>query len=160
MQSTYEGFSYSKSSFVPRFYIVFPDYPPIKIWLNLDRCTYSVLVCIYIHFLIGFVPFFVILIKSEFSFFCYLDGISFFFFWDNGKFITHSNSSGQSFIIFLVMLSSDPRVTQRGWSVTCICGDTLQGRNSELREHKSFTWAISLPGLYHKGRHYFYYNGQ
>ena len=159
MQSTYEGFSYSKSSFVPGFYIVFPDYPPIKIWLNLDRRTYSVFVCTYIHFLIWLFPFFIILIKSEFSFFCYLDGISFSS-RDNGKFITHSNSSGQSFIIFLVMLSSDPRVTQRGWSVTRTCGDALQGRNSELREYKSFKWTISLPGLYHKGRHCFYYNGQ
>ena len=49
---------------------------------------------------------------------------------------------------------------QRVLSVTCMCGDALQGRNSELREHKSFKWAISLTGLYHKGRHYFYYNGQ
>lgn len=51
-------------------------------------------------------------------------------------------------------------MTQRVLSVTRMCGDALQGRNSELREHKSFKWAISLPGLYHKGRHCFYYNGQ
>lgn len=111
---------------------------------------------IYIHLSIFFFPFFFIPIKSEFSFFCYLDGFSFFFFFliqiHKGQFITHSNSSGQSFIIFLVTVSPRPnscRVTQRGSCDTCTCGDALQGRNSELRERKSFKMdnkpAWSLP---------------